>query len=215
MNISNGTGVPSESQPQEHSHHLPVEAWKEKTAAQLLTEHDFLVHKDKLGLHVVGVTGFSGQWSDAKIAADGNIKSDVVAAVASLEIHLAELKEKYGERLVISSGATNEGVPKIIYDLCGSLGISAMGVTSAKAYDYPLGKMDYLIVMGNDWGEESPTFLNTSDEFIMLGGGGQAKREAIAAAASGKGVTVFQGFKGSADLLTADDLPSARFIARH
>lgn len=105
-------------------------------------------------------------------------------------------KSTHGLKLVLSSGATNEGVPKIIDDFCEKLGIDAMGVTSAKAFDYPLGKMKYLIVQGDDWGAESSTFLATSDEILLLGGGGQAKREAIAAETEGKMVTVFQGFKG-------------------
>lgn len=215
INQSNGSSVSSDPAKAALPEGVPVEDWKQKTAAQLLNETDFLVLKDQKGLHVVGVTGFSGQWSESKIAADEGIKGDVTAATAALAEHLSGLKEKYGDKLVLSSGATNEGVPKIIYDLCDSLGIEAMGVTSAKAYEYPLGKMAYLIVMGSDWGEESPTFLNTSDEFLMVGGGGQAKREAIAASASGKAVTVFQGFKGSADQLLPDDLPTGKFVARH
>ena len=189
--------------------------WATKSTAELLTGAEFAVVKEQLGLHVVGVTGFSGQWAESKIAADAGIKGDVDAATAVLEAHLADLKSTYGAKLVLSSGATNEGVPKIIYDLCEKLGIDAMGVTSAKAFDYPLGKMKYLIVQGDDWGAESSTFLATSDEILLLGGGGQAKREAIAAESEGKMVTVFQGFKGSADQLTAAELPSATFVARH
>lgn len=215
INQSNGSSVSNDPAGAQLPGGVPVEDWKQKTSATLLNESDFLVLKDSAGLHVVGVTGFSGQWSEAKIAADEGLKADVTAATAALAEHLAALKSQYGDKLVLSSGATNEGVPKLIYDLGESLGIKAMGVTSAKAYDYPLGKMDYLIVMGSDWGEESPTFLNTSDEFIMLGGGGQAKREAIAASASGKAVTVFQGYKGSADQLVPEDLPTGTFIARH
>jgi hypothetical protein len=212
---SNGQSVSNDPAKGELPKASAPDIWKDKTSAHLLDENAFLIEKDKQNLHVVGVTGFSGQWSDAKIAADEGIKSDAAAATASLHEYLSELKAKYGEKLVVSSGATNEGVPKIIYSLCESLGIKAMGVTSAKAADYPLGRMDYLIVMGEDWGQESPTFLNTSDEFILLGGGGQAKREAIAAAALGKTVAVFQGYKGSGDQVTLADVPTGKFIARH
>lgn len=106
-----------------------------------------------------------------------------------------------------------EGVPKIIYDVCEKEEIKAMGVACVKAFKYALGKMDYLIIEGEDWGAESPTFLKTSDEFIILGGGGQAKREAIAASAEGKTVSVFQGYGGSADQLTTADLPGAVFVS--
>ena len=215
INQSSATGVSADPAKAGLPGGIPVEDWKQKTAAQLLNETDFLVMKDQQGLHVVGVTGFSGQWSEAKIAADAGLKDAVTAATAALSEYLSDLKSRYGDKLVISSGATNEGVPKIIYDLCEALEIKAMGVTSAKAYDYPLGKMAYLIVMGADWGEESPTFLNTSDEFIMLGGGGQAKKEAIAASASGKSIAIFQGYGGKADELKPEEVPTGTFVARH
>lgn len=208
-------GVPFDPSSENLSAAITPEKWKEKTMATLLNEGEFLALKEREGLHVVGVTGFSGQWSEEKIAASAELAGDVKAAYGALGEKLDALKVQYGDKLVVSSGATNEGVPKIIYDLCSSKGIAAMGVTSAKAAEYQLGEMKYLIVMGNDWGEESPTFLNTSDEFLMLGGGGQAKREAIAAATLGKTVTIFQGFKGSSDAVTAADVSTGVFVARH
>lgn len=189
--------------------------WASKTSAVLLSQEEFTKLKEREGLHIVGVTGFSGQWSEAKIAADEGIRSDVGAATAAITEYLTELKAAHGDKLVLSSGATMEGVPKIIYDLCEKMGITAMGVTSAKAIDYPLGKMSYLIVHGSDWGEESPIFLATSDELLMVGGGGQAKREAIAASTEGKPLTVLQGYKGTADQLTQEDVPNAKFVMRH
>ena len=191
------------------------EHWAQKTSAQLVSEQEFMALKHSAGLHVVGITGFSGQWSQERIEADQEIQADTIAARAAIAEYLAQLKSVYADKLVLSSGATMEGVPKIIYELCEKLGIAAMGVTSAKAIDYQLGKMDYLIVQGSDWGEESATFLATSDELLMVGGGGQAKREAIAASTEGKAVTILQGFKGTADQLTQDDVPNARFIMRH
>jgi hypothetical protein len=185
-----------------------------KTSAQLISGTDFEALKAQQGLHVVGVTGFSGQWGQSKIDADPAIKADYEAGTAALEKHLVALSAKHGDKLVLSSGATMEGVPKIIYDVCDRLGITAMGVTSEKAFDYPLGKMKYLVVEGTDWGQESATFLRTSDEILMLGGGGQAKKEAIAASIEGKPVTIFQGYKGTADQLTASDVANATFVAR-
>jgi hypothetical protein len=187
--------------------------WSAKTNADILDESQFETIKAREQLHVVGVTGFSGQWSNEKIGNDPALAKDYADAVKALEVHFTELKRIHGDKLVVSSGATMEGVPKIVYEVCERLGIAAMGVTSEKAFDYELGKMRYMIVHGRDWGEESPIFLRTSDEFIMLGGGGQAKREALAAAQIGKHVTIFQGFKGSADQLSASDL-QATFVPR-
>jgi len=74
--------------------------------------------------------------------------------------------------------------------------------------------MKYLIVEGQDWGAESQTFLKTSEEIVMLGGGGQAKREAIAAAQEGKSLTVFLGYGGTADQLDPSDMTGTAFIKR-
>lgn len=179
-----------------------------------MTGPEFLALRERLGLHVVGVVGFSGQWSEQKIAESSDLKADVDSARGAIRQALLKLEARYGEKLVVSSGATMEGVPKLIYEECAKLGITAMGVTSEKAFDYPLGKMRYLIVEGKDWGQESPTFLNTSEEILMIGGGGQAKREAIAANASKKPVTVFRGYKGSADQLLPEEVPGATFVPR-
>ena len=189
--------------------------WKSKTSARILNEAEFSKLKEQHGLHVVGVAGFSGQWSNAKISADPELAKTVSDATTALRHHLSELKKQHGDSLVVSSGATMEGVPKLIYELCDELGIKAMGVTSNKAIDYDLGKMSYLIPFGEDWGAESPTFLRTSDEFLVLGGGGQAGREAKAAAQEHhKTVTVFQGFGGTSDQLQSSDLPGAQFVQR-
>jgi hypothetical protein len=191
-----------------------IEVWRTLTNAEILSASEFESLKFRARMHVVGVTGFSGQWSQKKLDGDAGLSADSASAREKLEAHLIELKGQYGSRLVVSSGATMEGVPKIIYETCEKLKIAAMGVTSEKAFAYPLGKMNYLIVQGADWGQESETFLATSDEILMLGGGGQAGREAVAASKMGKPVTVFQGYKGSADQMSAVDLPNAKFILR-
>jgi hypothetical protein len=185
-----------------------------KTSAEIISAQEFEIAKEQRGIHVVGVIGFSGQWGQSKIDSDPLIKANVEAASLALEEKLLELKDKHGDSLIVSSGATMEGVPKIIYDLCEKHGIVAMGVACEKAFNYPLGKMKFLIVEGQDWGAESETFLKTSNEILMLGGGGQAKREAIAAVTSGKEVTVFCGYGGSADQLNPADMAGARFVKR-
>lgn len=191
-----------------------TDKYAEKTSAEIISALDFQVIKHGQDLHVVGVIGFSGQWGQGKIDADPQIKANVEAATKALEEELLSLKNTHGQSLIVSSGATMEGVPKIIYDLCAKHGIAAMGVACEKAFDYPLGKMKYLIVEGQDWGAESETFLKTSDEILMLGGGGQAKREAIAAVTLGKSLTVFSGYGGSADQLNPEDMVGARFVKR-
>lgn len=191
----------------------PAERHAGKTSAQIISALDFEILKEREGLHVVGVTGFSGQWSASKLDADPLLKAAADAATEALRDYLLKLKAEYGDKLIISSGATMEGVPKIIYDICFQAGIKAMGVACEKAFDYLLGTMKYLVVEGQNWGDESASFLKTSDELIMLGGGGQAKREAIAASHEGKKIAVFQGYGGSADQLAAADVPTATFVS--
>ena len=190
-----------------------AERYASKTSAQILSTLDFEEVKEHQGLHVVGVAGFSGQWAPAKLAADPSLKASADAATVALREHLKKLKEEYGDKLVISSGATMEGVPKIIYEICAQEKIAAMGVACEKAFDYSLGAMKYLVIEGQNWGDESPSFLKTSDEFVLLGGGGQAKREAIAASLEGKKIAVFKGYGGSADQLTSADVPTATFVS--
>jgi len=189
------------------------EQYASKTSAQIVSALDFEVLKEQQRLHVVGVAGFSGQWSPAKLEADPALKAAAGAATEALREHLKKLKDEHGDNLIVSSGATMEGVPKIIYDICAEEGIAAMGVACEKAFNYPLGTMKYLVIEGQNWGDESPSFLKTSDEFVLLGGGGQAKREAIAASQEGKQIAVFRGYGGSADQLTAADVPTATFVS--
>jgi hypothetical protein len=182
--------------------------WSSRTSAEVITPSEFLVRKERAGLHVVGIVGFSGQWSEEKLSQDPELRERVRFAEAELEGILLGLRERHGDKLVISSSATLEGVPKLAYELCADLGITAMGVACSRAADYKLGEMRYLIVEGSNWGDKSPTFLKTFDELIMLGGGNQAKREAITAANEGKPVLVIQGFGGTADDLRGNIVPA-------
>ncbi|MBK7858497.1 MAG: hypothetical protein IPJ65_07710 [Archangiaceae bacterium] len=156
--------------------------WVAKTGVSPISEDAFATQKAAQNLHVVGVTGFSGQWSQAAIDADPELAKTVSEAKQALRTQLLALKKEHGDKLVLSSGATMEGVPKLLYDVAHELGIKTMGVTAEAAGKYELAKMNYLIVGGEKFGAESPIFLRTSDEFILLGGGGQARKEGLAGA---------------------------------
>lgn len=129
--------------PEEVGANAPIEMiakYASKTSAQILSAQDFEILKEQDSLYVVGVIGFSGQWGQGKIEADPQIKANVEAATKVLEEKLIDLRKVHGDSLIISSGATMEGVPKIIYVLCEKHGITSMGVACEKAFDYPLGK---------------------------------------------------------------------------
>ncbi|HEU5098899.1 MAG TPA: hypothetical protein VFU22_07770, partial [Roseiflexaceae bacterium] len=123
-------------------------------------------------------------------------------------------QRRYGDRLVVASGATNEGVLRLAYEVCAFLSITAMGIAPDQALDFPLGQMQYVLPFGRAFGDESPVFVRTIDELLVLGGGPQSRREVFAAAEAGQPMTIIQGFGGIADQLSCADLPAARFVRR-
>ena len=54
-----------------------ADQYASKTTAKIISGAEFETLKEREGLHVVGVTGFSGQWSAAKIEADPALKMAV------------------------------------------------------------------------------------------------------------------------------------------
>lgn len=179
-----------------------IHDWRESTAARVVSPTMFEMYKKWGDYHVVGITGFSASAPPEFSPED---------ARAELKNIFTQLKEKYGDKLVISSGATMLGVPKIAYELCDELKIKCMGVACEKAREYPLANMHYFVPVGQNWGDESATFLQTADELIALGGGEQARRETIAALTEKMPVTVVQGFGGK---LTAEDIVGAKIVER-
>jgi hypothetical protein len=188
-----------------------IEEWKQKTTAQIIDVATFEAIKQREQLHVAGVAGFSGKWENSPLKGEELEKLIADMRLVILQ-ELSRLQTEHGERLIVVSGATNRGVLQLTYEACESLKIRAMGITSDATLKYDVGKMEYLIPIGKDWGEESPAFISLSDEFIIIGGGNQAKREVEAGSQAGKPVTVVRGFGGTADVFTPAEIPNGRFI---
>jgi hypothetical protein len=187
--------------------------WRMHTSASIVTEARFASLKHRSRLRVVGIAGFARPW--LHLGLHGATLAQMIADARATICHeLAARQQRYGERLMVASGATNEGVLRLAYEVCAFLNIMAMGIAPDQALDYPLGKMHYVLPFGRSFGDESHVFVRTIDELLVLGGGAQSEREVFAAAAANQPMTIIQGFGGIADQLTPAALPAARFVRR-
>lgn len=182
-------------------------AWALRTSAEFLTPSALMARKLEQGWHLLGVVGFAGAWRKGS----QQLQAD---ARQMLEAEFGRALAQHGDRLVVVSGATNAGVLQLTYAACQRMGIAAMGITAGHALSFDLAPMQFVVPVGQRFGEESPVFLAAIDEMVMLGGGGQSRDEAISAGQRGMLVTVIQGFGGTADELTTAELPGARWLHR-
>ncbi len=185
--------------------------WRKRTGAEVLSAAQFAATKARSGLYLAGVMGFAGRWERSGL--DGEeLRRFVADAREALRAELSRVRERHGERLVVVTGATDTGVLQITYELCAAGGIPTLSAAPDAALNYEIGPLRYVIPAGREFGDESDLFVSFSDEFVLLGGGKQSRRETLAASAAGKPITVIQGFGGVADEFTAADLPGARFV---
>ncbi len=78
---------------------------------------------------------------------------------------------------IIVSGATNLGIPKLVYAKANELGMKTVGVMCEEGHQYELAELDELIVEGSNWGDESEKFLSMIDVLYKIGGGKQSEKE--------------------------------------
>jgi len=185
--------------------------WRQRTDAEILTDSSFAARKSAEGLYVVGVLGFAGRWERSGLAPDA-LAAFIDEAREFLGRELLRAQQAHGDRLVVCTGATNTGVLQLTYELCSALGIRTMSVAPDRALNYELGPLDFVIPLGEYFGDESEAFVRLGDEFVLLGGGNQSHQEILAAHLAGKPVTIIQGFGGIADELSPADLSNARWV---
>jgi len=77
----------------------------------------------------------------------------------------------------IVSGLTDLGIPSISYRIAKDQNIKTIGIACKLAKDFKLYPVDKKIIVGNDWGDESPTFLKYITHMIKVGGGLQSEKE--------------------------------------
>ena len=115
----------------------------------------------------VGVVGFSGRKFDEKLA-----ESILNALFDSVELLYTDCE------FALVSGLTNVGVPAIAYKLAAKRKWHTVGVACSKAEEYDCFDVDDKIIVGDEWGDESETFLDKIDLMIRVGGGEQSMAEA-------------------------------------
>ena len=118
--------------------------------------------------HRIGVVGYSGQ------------KFDETKAVHILYQALVKALRKHPEGCVVVSGYTDMGIPAIAYRVATGLGMGTVGIACSKAKDYDCYPVDDVVIVGEDWGDESATFLGSIDELLKVGGGKQSEAEFMA-----------------------------------
>ncbi|EKQ70193.1 hypothetical protein OsccyDRAFT_0467 [Leptolyngbyaceae cyanobacterium JSC-12] len=92
----------------------------------------------------------------------------------------------------IVSGLTRLGIPAIAYEEAVKRGWKTVGIACSKAFEYECFPVDETIIVGDDWGDESQTFLNSVDWLIRIGGGKQSHEEARLAQLQGKKLLEFE-----------------------
>jgi len=115
----------------------------------------------------VGVVGFS----DSKKFNEENAKKEIIKAFDMLELVFK------GEEFRIVSGLTNLGIPKLAYEEAVKRHWETVGIACSKANEHDLFDVDESKIVGNDWGDESETFLKYCDIFLRFGGGEQSLDE--------------------------------------
>lgn len=116
----------------------------------------------------IGVVGYSGQKFDTDKARQ--LIATGIDALLSMQYDLPVTVE-------IVSGLTDLGVPAIAYRYAVEQGYRTVGVAAKKAANYDLFPVDEKILVGENWGDESPTFLAKIDAMLKVGGGKQSERE--------------------------------------
>ncbi|MCA9659071.1 MAG: hypothetical protein KC486_12060 [Myxococcales bacterium] len=79
----------------------------------------------------------------------------------------------------VVSGLTNQGVPKIAYELARELGLRTVGISARQALRVRAGvfPVDRRWLVGDRFGDESQDFIAYVDALIRVGGGEQSRAE--------------------------------------
>lgn len=86
----------------------------------------------------------------------------------------------------IVSGYTWMGIPALAYHQARSRHWMTMGIACKSAFEHAVFPCDEVQIVGEKWGDESPTFLAQCQIFVRVGGGKQSHREIEQAKTDGK-----------------------------
>jgi len=118
----------------------------------------------------IGVVGYSNQ------------QFDEAEAREILEEAFDDIEEEYVdngdyEDIIIVSGLTSLGIPKIAYEIADARDYGTMGIAPSEADDYELYNVDEIIYEGETFGDESEVFIDNIDVLVKVGGGQQSQQE--------------------------------------
>ena len=113
----------------------------------------------------IGVVGYSD---------DKKFNHNIGYALTLLALEIAS-KDK--DDIMIVSGLTNVGIPAIAYDIAKKNKWKTKGIACKLAEDYECFPVDEKEIIGDNWGDESETFLNSIDMLVRIGGGEQSEKE--------------------------------------
>jgi hypothetical protein len=118
----------------------------------------------------IGVVGFSQRHFD-HAAARAHLRRFIVG--------LLERPEARATPPEVVSGLTNQGVPKLAFELARELQLPTMGISAKQALRVRSGlfPVDRKMIVGERFGDESPTFIAYIDTLIRIGGGPQSHAE--------------------------------------
>jgi hypothetical protein len=114
----------------------------------------------------LGIVGYS----------DGKFNEDEAKVFILQGIMSAELQS--GKMITeLVTGLTDQGIPGLAYHLVDDMDVKTVGIACSKASEYKCFDVDEEIIIGDDWGDESPTFLDYIDALVRVGGGKQSLEE--------------------------------------
>ena len=125
----------------------------------------------------IGVVGYSAA------------KFDKQEADKMLKDAFDKIDEKYPDKTkIVVSGLTDIGIPSLAYREAVKRKWKTVGIACSKADEDELFPVDKKIIVGNEWGDESPVFLKSIDIMVKIGGGKQSIKECKEFKESGKEV---------------------------
>lgn len=118
----------------------------------------------------IGIVGFSQRHFDHDAAREHLRR--FIAAILDCEEAKAATPE-------LVSGLTNQGVPKLAYELARELGLVTVGIAPRQAARVRAGlfPVDRKLIVGERFGDESPVFIACIDKLVRVGGGPQSRAE--------------------------------------
>ena len=115
----------------------------------------------------IGVVGYSA----------GKFSQEIAERLVDIGFEYMEIST--GEhQFEIVSGYTDLGIPALAYRHATAAGHRTVGIACKKAEEYDCYPTDETIIVGDNWGDESETFLKSIDGLIRIGGGPQSFKEA-------------------------------------